>query len=224
MIRGDDIREPAAWGAADQRWYAEMVVQCMGTGESHDAIDVPTVLAQVAAMPVDECLHMCGDAGLDNRFEDSAHTLWSHDRHGRWFANLNGQKQWLGPKLAALCYGPVHVPSELKASHICGHCDCIRWQHIRFQSRREDVLDREHHQLNGNVIRPELRALLVAESESSPAHTPNLQRDLRSHNRAQTPACGAQIGQADSHHRHTVETRARSKRSRPFERRPERQG
>ena len=103
------------------------------------------------------------------QFEDSNHVLWSHDRHGRWFANINGQKVWLGRKLAGLRHGlrhgRGHVASNLKASHNCGHCDCVRWQHNRFQSRSEDVLDREYHQRHGNVLRPELRALFACDPQ-----------------------------------------------------------
>ena len=176
---------PAAWTAEDQRWYAELVVQCTAPKKSRAAIDVPAVLHQVAAMPLKECLHMRGSATMDGRFKDSNHVLWSHDRHGRWFANINGQKVWLGRKLAGLRHGLQHgrghVASNLKASHNCGHCDCVRWQHNRFQSRSEDVLDREHHQRHGNVLRPELRSLFAPDPQLLTPNQPaqiSISRDL----------------------------------------------
>ena len=161
-MSGDDTGcGPAAWTAEDQRWYAELVVWCQAPKQSRAAINVPAVLDQLAAMPLDECLHMRGKAALAGRFKDSDHLLWSHDRHGRWFTKVNGKMLWLGRKLARLRHGREPDPSTNKGSHNCGNCDCIRWQHIRFQSRSEDVRDREHHQLHPGVLRPEIRALHV---------------------------------------------------------------
>lgn len=168
MSGGDAACGPAAWAAEDQRWYADLVVQCMAPKQSRAAINVPAVVDRLAAMPLDQCVHMRGKRTLEGRLEDSHHVMWSHDRHGRWFAKIDGQTVWLGRKLARLRHGRAPVPSDLKASlasHNCGHKDCVRWQHIRFQSRSEDVLDREHHELHPGVLRPELRALLVHEPE-----------------------------------------------------------
>ena len=161
MNRGDEGCNPAAWTADEQRWYADLVVQCTAPKQSRAAINVSSVLAQLEAMPLDQCVLMRGKRTLDGRLEDSDHLLWSHDRHGRWFAKINGQTVWLGRKLARLRHGRAAVPSELKASHNCGQKGCVRWQHVRFQSRREDVLDREHHELHPGVLRPELRALFA---------------------------------------------------------------
>ena len=132
MSGGDAGCGPAAWTAKEQRWYAELLVQCMAPKQSRATVDVPRVLGQLAAMPLDECVLMRGKATLQGRFKDSDRVLWSHDRHGRWFAKIKGQKVWLGRKLAALRYGRAPIPSDLKACHNCGNCDCVRWQHVRF--------------------------------------------------------------------------------------------
>jgi len=187
MTTADAGRGPAAWTAEEQRWYADLVVQCRDPKQSRTAINVPMIVQQLAALPLDECLTMRGKAALQGRLEDLDEVLWSHDRHGRWFAKIKGQKVWLGRKLAALRYarqhGAVHIPSALKASHNCGNCGCIRWQHIRFQSKAEDVLDREHHQRHPGVLRPEVRALLQHEPQLL---TPN--RTARQPARYRSPA------------------------------------
>ena len=177
MSGGDAGCGPAAWTAADQRWYADLVVQCTAPKQSRAAIDVPRVLGQLESMPLDECVLMRGNATLQGRCKDSADLLWSHDRYGRWFAKSNGKTVWLGRKLARLRHGRARVPSELKASHLCGHKGCVRWQHVRFQSKCEDVLDREHHELHPGVLRPEMRALFVPYPE---VHTPNQPARYRS--------------------------------------------
>ena len=184
MTPADANIGPAAWTAEDQRWYADLVMQCMQPNQSRAAINVPAVLRQLDEMPLDRCLKMRGRVTLDGRLEDSAHILWSHDRFGRWFANINGQKVWLRRKLAGLRKGmrhgdvhSQHVPSTLKGSHNCGNCDCIRWQHVRFQSKSEDVLDREHHKRFGRVLRPELRAVFVQDPQLL---TPNQPARFRS--------------------------------------------
>ena len=177
-MSGDDAGcDPAAWTAKEQRWYAELLVQCMAPKQSRATINVPRVLGQLAAMPLEECVYMRGKASLQGRFKDSADLLWSHDRHGRWFAKVNGKTVWLGRKLARLRHGGAPIPSDLKASHNCGHKGCVRWQHVRFQSKREDVLDREHHELHPGVLRPELRALFEPYPE---VLTPNLPARFRS--------------------------------------------
>ena len=173
MTTADEDFGPAAWTAEDQRWYADLVVQCMQPKLSRATINVPTVLGQLAAMPLDECLHMRGKRTLDGRLRDIDDLLWSPGGSGRWFANFNGQKVWLGRKIAGLRrglrHGDVqgqHVTSTLQGSHNCGNCDCIRWQHIRFQSKSEDVLDRQHHQRTKmRQLRPELRSVFVQEPQ-----------------------------------------------------------
>ena len=142
---------------------------------------------------MDECLHMRGKRALEGRLEDIDGLLWSHDVSGRWFANINGQKVWLGRKIAGLRRGlrhgdlqGQHVPRTLKGSHNCGNCDCIRWQHIKFQPKAEDVLDRDHHKRFGRVLRPELRTVFVQDPQlltpdqparfRSPATSVNLPR------------------------------------------------
>ena len=181
MSGGDACCSPAAWTADEQRWYADLVVQCTAPKQSRAAINVPRVLGQLESMPLDECVQMRGKATLQGRLEDSDHVLWSHDRHGRWVAKIDGQRGtqtlWLGRKLARLRHGRAPVASGLKASHNCGHKGCVRWQHLRFQSSREDVLDREHHELHPGVLRPELRALFVPYPE---VLTPNQSARYRS--------------------------------------------
>ena len=61
MRGGDAGRGPAAWTAKNQRWYADLMVQCMEPKRSRAAINVPAVLGQLAAMPLDECVHMRGN-------------------------------------------------------------------------------------------------------------------------------------------------------------------
>ena len=115
----DANRGLAAERAAEQRWYADLVVQCTAPKQSRTAIDVSAVLGQLEAMPFIQCVLMRGKRTLDGRLEDADHLLWSHDRHGRWFAKINGQTVWLGCKLARLRHGRTPVPSDLKASHLC---------------------------------------------------------------------------------------------------------
>ena len=177
MTTPDAGRGPAAWAVEEQRWYADMVVHSTAPKQHRRANDTSTILEQLEAKPVNQCVLMRGKATLQGRFKDSAHVMWSHDRHGRWFAKINGQTVWLGCKLARLRHGRAPVPSDLKASHLCGHKGCVRWQHLRFQSKREDVLDREHHELQPGLLRPELRALLVPYPE---VLTPNQPARYRS--------------------------------------------
>ena len=172
MTPADADIGPAAWTAEDQRWYADLVMQCMQPNQSRAAINVPAVLRQLDEMPLDRCLKMRGRVTLEGRLKDIDGLLWSPGDSGRWFANFNGKKVWLGRKLAGLRrglrHGDVqgqHVPSTLKGSHNCGHCDCIRWQHVRYQPKSEDVLDREHHKRFGRVLRPELQAVFVRDPQ-----------------------------------------------------------
>ena len=176
MSVADVSFDPAAWSAEDQRWYADLVMHCMGMEARDSAPDVLTVLAQLAALPLDQCLHMRGEAFLDGRHRDRAGWLWSHSGEGRWFSNHTGKKLWLGRKIAGLRHGCSPLPKELQASHLCGNCDCIRWHHVRGQSKQQDVLDRVHHQRHGNVLRPEVRAQgaqssVSADSQETP-HRP----------------------------------------------------
>ena len=168
MIGGDAQLMPAAWEAPELQWYADFVAHCQG--QSRDPPDVSAVL-RLDAAPLDECLFMHGTDDLDGRFEDSASLLWSHDRHGRWFAKVERQTVWLQAKLAQLRYrrAPRRAHNQQNferdsievVSHICGNCDCIRLQHIRYQSKSEDARDRAHHRAHGSSIRPDLLAQLT---------------------------------------------------------------
>lgn len=156
MTTADESREPAAWGAEQQRWYASLVAQCH---EVDSTADVPSMLATVSAMPTSECLHMLGDAHLDGRVEDCDGRLWSDDMKGRWFATVKRKKVWLQLELVRIGYGRLPREGE-RASHICGNCGCIRAQHIRIQTRSEDASDRWYHRAHGpGKIRPQKRAL-----------------------------------------------------------------
>lgn len=155
MTTVDDSREPAAWGAEQQRWYASLVAQCH---EVDNTADVPTVLAAASAEPMTECLVMVGDAHLDGRVEDCDGQLWSDDMNGRWFATVERKKVWLQLELVRIAYGRLPRKDE-RTSHLCGRCGCIRVQHLRIQSRSEDASDRWYHRAHGpGKIRPTKRA------------------------------------------------------------------
>ena len=159
MTTSDESREPAAWGAQQQRWYASLVAQCDGIDGIDSTAAVPTVLATASAKPITECLFMVGDAHLDDRVEDSDGQLWSADRNGRWFTTVKRKKVWLQRQLVWIGYGRLPRGNEC-VSHICGNCSCIRAQHLRIQSRSEDASDRVYHRAGKRgQIRPREHAL-----------------------------------------------------------------
>ena len=162
---------PAAWRAAELQWYGDMVAHC--SGQSRDAPAMSAVL-ELDALPLEECVLMRGEDHLDGRFEDSASQLWSHDRHGRWFAKVQRRTVWLQARLAQLRYrraprcapkqrAPKRALNEV-VSHICGNCGCIRLQHIRYQSKSDDARDRAHHRAHGCGIRPDVLARIAPKS------------------------------------------------------------
>ena len=146
MPPADHPRDPAAWTAEQQRWYASLVAHCNGFSSMSD--DPKTVLSEVGAKPFSECLHMVGDADLEGRVEDSDGRLWSTDQNGRWFATVDRKVVWLQRELVRIGYGHLPRGGDV-VSHICGNCDCMRVQHLRVQSRSEDARDRVHHRAQG---------------------------------------------------------------------------
>ena len=160
----DACSVPAAWTASQQRWYAAFVLQCsaISSDEMDAQIDVPAVLAALAIKPVDECLLMVGDAHLDGRYEDTDRQMWSDDQHGRWFKTVGRKVVWLHRVLARQIYGRGPTDGEV-TSHICGNCGCLRLQHIRYQSKQDDVRDKHHHRKHGtSTIRPDSLAVLMS--------------------------------------------------------------
>ena len=206
MIGGDAQLKPAAWQAADLLWYADFIAHC--TGQTRDPPDASAVL-ELDAQPFEQCLRMTGDDDLDGRFEDSASQLWSNDRHGRWFAKIDKKMAWLQGTLAQLRYarGPrtVQRRGETKSaaievvSHICGNCDCIRLQHIRYQPKSEDTRDRAHHRVHGSGIRPDLLARLTPKRPSTdPDFTDLPEREIAPRSTARARRLRARITYADS--------------------------
>ena len=149
MIGGDAQLMPSAWKAADLLWYADFVAHSTNKSRDAPAEDRVSAVLQLDAQPLDQCLLMRGLDALDGRYEDSASQLWSHDRYGRWFAKKASKTVWLQAKVAGLRYGrgprrglKQHGPKRSSnefISHICGNCNCIRLQHIRYQSKSEDA-------------------------------------------------------------------------------------
>ena len=132
--------DAAAWDAADVRWYAELVAHAQGSWCAPE--DAPAVLEALNRRPWKECLHMYGNHS-DGRHEDSDGNWWGDDRFGRWSSKIAGKKVYLHHRIArlqpnrALCNGD-------RVSHICSSCDCIRLEHIRYQTPDEDIRDRRH--------------------------------------------------------------------------------
>ena len=157
-------RDPSAWNAEDQRWYASLVAYCNGFGHQQT---VQTALAQMSQKPWSECMCMVGDAALDYRVEDCRGRMWSTAQTGRWFATVDRKVVWLQRELLRIGCGQLPREGEV-VSHLCGNCDCIRWQHLRVQSRSEDARDRIHHKARGKgKMRPR------AHVPESPVTMPN---------------------------------------------------
>ena len=162
---------PAALTAEELQWYADFVAHCNGQDRAATAASPLSAVQELDAQPLNECLLMHGLDHLDGRFRDSTSQLWSHDQYGRWFTKVDQKMVWLQSKLAELRYrrGPRRAKktraskSDLSecVSHICGNCGCIRLQHIRYQSKSEDALDRAHHSAPGSGIRPDLLAQIT---------------------------------------------------------------
>ena len=81
---------------------------------------------------------------LDGRYEDSDGQLWAGDQKGRWSAQVSGKKVFLHHRIAELQPSSVRGKDDV-VSHVCGHCSCIRLEHIACQSKAEDIRDMKHH-------------------------------------------------------------------------------
>ena len=159
----------AALDAADALWYGDLVAHC-GGGSCGSANDATTALEALNTIPWTQCLRLLGDQSEACKYEDSRQQTWADDRKGRWSAQIDGTKAFLHHQVAELQPQP-HSRSRQDGdvvSHICGQCDCIRWEHIRFQPKSDDIKDRRHHLKHGaGRIRPEL-LLCVPVSPMSP--------------------------------------------------------
>ena len=141
MSSASKRRAVTTWPAEDRRWYLDLVAQadgdfCMGDG-------VTSVLHRYDSLPWDQCIILKGDGQI--RYTDTRDALWSDDQRGRWFETRTKPLRWLHIQIGQLCYGGVRCAKGEVVSHICGNCNCIRADHIVYQSRRADTLDRAHH-------------------------------------------------------------------------------
>lgn len=171
MTTADDPRDPGAWDTDQQRWYASLVANCRGFERHREQPDPQAVLAELSALPANECLHMLGDAALDGRVEDCNGRLWSTDRKGRWFATVDRKIVWLQLDLIRTACGQKPSGAGL-ASHKCGICGCIRVQHLHVQSKSDDARDRHYHRTHGaGKMRPDARP--NTHGAESPVTAPN---------------------------------------------------
>ena len=143
----------AAWSAADRHWYADLLLHC--SGGSCAANEATAVLDRLNLQPWTRCLRLIGYQSEDCRYVDTAGQAWLDDRKGRWSAQMGEKKAWLHHRIAELQPNRLHADGDV-GSHICGFCDCVRLEHIRYQPASEDILDRRHHAAHGQgSIRPE---------------------------------------------------------------------
>ena len=149
---------PAAWKAADERWYSDLVANCLGLEDT--TADMPDVLERLNQRDVEDCLFMSG-ADLDGRYLDVDENLWSDDAKRRWSAKIDGKKVFLHHRIAELQPNRVRANGDL-VSHFCGQVNCIRLEHIGYQSSGEDIRDRRHHhKRKRGEIRPDCAAYAV---------------------------------------------------------------
>ena len=152
------MRAVASWPADERRWYLDLVAQADSdfctTNEVSTSLEP---LDRYEALPWDRCILLAGDG--EARLWDVNGALWSDDKHGRWFESRSKPLVWLHQRIGQLNRGDQRPggtggTGEV-ASHICGYCCCIRAEHIKYQSVREDRLDRAHHKAAGRGnIRP----------------------------------------------------------------------
>ena len=143
----------AAWPAAERRWYLDLVAQANGSLSTTDG--GLTALERYESLPWDSCILLAGDG--ERRISDANGSMWSTDRHGRWFMTPSKKMLWLHQRIGQLGNGGSWpVGNRVVASHICGYCHCIRAEHIIYQSVAGDRRDRSHHKLHGRgSFRPE---------------------------------------------------------------------
>ena len=144
----------SAWHADDRRWYLDLVAQADDDFSSMPAAAVSTTLENYNALPWDQCILLVGDG--ERRVTDTVGSLWSDDRYGRWLETRTKPLVWLHVQIGNLIHGRQLCADGHVWSHVCGHCHCIRLEHIVSQSVRADRLDRAHHSEYGaGSIRPE---------------------------------------------------------------------
>ena len=163
MSEGGGWIDSCKWSTEDERWYAGLIAQCVG---GHTADVAPSaLLASLNTVPWTTCCQMVGNASEDGSYTDSAQTRWTDDRKQRWHAKNGAKKVYLHHRVVQLQPNRPRSGTDV-VSHICGHCDCVRLEHIRYQSKREDTLDRAYHKRVKRLaergiqvcpIRPELR-------------------------------------------------------------------
>jgi hypothetical protein len=138
-------------------WYADLLAKARG-----DRVG-PAATLKAAERKLwyqkNSCVRLKGN-GV-KRHTDTRGVMWSDDRHGRWFCRGAKGSLRLQRMLGEFRYDRPPADGEL-ICHICGWCDCIRLEHIRYQSKREDLKDKRHHKRFGRgTIRPELLTLLL---------------------------------------------------------------
>ena len=166
MSQAQQRRNVAAWPAAERDWYLNLVAQADG---DFGTVDEPsTALQRYEALPFDRCIILAGNR--QDRVLDTNGALWSDDSNGRWFESRPKPLVWLHQRIGWLARGDEQLVEEgWVASHICGFCNCIRAEHIKYQSVREDRLDRAYHKAagRGNIRPKHVPKHLVIESPVS---------------------------------------------------------
>ena len=157
----------AALSDEDALWYGSLIAHCRGVHPS-DA-DALHELDALNRMPWTSCLRLIGDQSEACKYEDTREHTWSDDSKGRWSAQIGTKKVFLHHRVASIqLHGRAGQYGDV-VSHICGHCDCIRWEHIRFQPKGDDIKDRRYHsKRKAGDIRPEFLTC-VPVSPASPS-------------------------------------------------------
>ena len=146
MPQATRSRAIAAWPAEERDWYLNLVAQADGTFGTVD--ELSTCLERHNSLSFDRCIFLAGNG--HTRVVDINGDLWSDDRRGRWNSSRSKPLQWLHQRIARLArLDDQPVGKGEVASHICGYCYCIRAEHIKFQSKSEDILDMRHHNAVG---------------------------------------------------------------------------
>ena len=152
---GNETIDYTALSAADARWYADILA--FAAGEKCSAHDTTTVLARFSDLPWTKCVRLMSDGQSD--YFDANGVRWAADTKGRWHRTRGRPLFRLQQRLGHIRYhrytlGPHN---DEFVSHICGFKDCLRLEHIKYQSKREDIADKRHHKRFGlGSIRPEL--------------------------------------------------------------------
>lgn len=146
MSQAPRSRAVAAWPIEKRDWYLNLVAQADDSFGTVD--DVSTCLERYNSLSFDRCIFLAGNG--QRRVVDINGALWSDDRRGRWNLSRSKPLEWLHQHIARLARLDNHpVGKGEVASHICGFCNCIRAEHIKFQSKSEDILDMRHHEAVG---------------------------------------------------------------------------